>query len=331
MNINQQRTSLENELEEKYEKLEDMERELLSRFRFLSTNKLTQIDMERLKWWLGNFKNKNIHKFFALMVLDSVIYRNFDMLNNSFLRALSKEIKVIYEEINHVEYTIIDWLDKLETKSDVNIKFLGVNKDESTQSSNLILRNLNKIVHRDLIIKSESEFAKIYKTTSLIIILDDIIGSGKQFLEFYRKLLETYPDLETDKILYCPLMAMNKGIIKIKNSTIFQSKPIKIFPCEIITTENSIFNSEIIEKFKKFFALEYDYNFLELFKNMRLDFSHISKNAWLGRDKALLAIIYDWGCPNQTTAMIFDETREQTSSTVVGGENYYCLAERRGV
>lgn len=47
---------------------------------------------------------------FALLVLDSIIYRNDEMLKKAVLRTLIKNIKPIYEEKFQSSYSmLIDW------------------------------------------------------------------------------------------------------------------------------------------------------------------------------------------------------------------------------
>lgn len=329
MNINLQKNNLSEELEEKLDIIVDLEAEIIGKIKFLKKHALINIDLDRLEWWIGNFRSNNIHRFFSLVVLDSLIYRNYDMLNKSILRCLIKDIKPIYEELYNVEFTVIEWIEKLKLDKTLQIKFYGVNKDSTIQSSNIILRNLHDIVNNSHLIDNDNKLSNIIHSKQLIVILDDIIGSGKQFSKYFKKLVQAHPELDENKLIYVPLMATQKGIDKIKRSKSFVNKPIKIFPCEIIDLEKHILGSDTISKFKKIFDFESDYDFLALFLDMNQDFPFIKSN-WLGWDEAKLAIINEWGCPNQTVAMVYHDENEIPTSTITGDNSYFYLSKRRG-
>lgn len=329
MNINLQKSNLSEELEEKLDIIIDLESEIVGKIKFLKKHKLINIDLERLDWWLENFRSNTIHRLFSLIVLDSLIYRSYEMLNKSILRCLIKDIKPIYEEIQNVEFTVMDWIEKLKLDKSLKIKFYGVNKDNNIQSSNIILRNLHTIVHNSHLIVNDTQLTHNIRSKTLIVILDDIIGSGEQFSKYFKRLVKAYPEIDENKIIYVPLMATQKGIDKIKTCADLINKPIKIFPCEIIDLEKHILSSDTISKFKNILDFESNYDFLELFIDMNKDFPFIKSN-WLGWDEAKLAFINEWGCPNQTVAMVYHDENEIPTSTITGNNSYFYLLKRRG-
>lgn len=327
MNAKSNTEIFEDFLEDKEEILEDLETDLIRKFKFLNSNNMCHIKTSEVEGWLNNFRKTNVHRFFALLVLDSITYRNDEMLKKAVLRTLIKNIKPVYEEKFQSSYLMLDWVEKLKTKDALQLRYYGVNKDTIMQSSGALLRTLTEIIHQNSVIDNDEKFIDSLNDNFLVIIIDDMLGSGDQFKEFLEKMARNPKGFKFENVIYCPLMARDKGLEFLEHQPIYQAYPVKIIPCEILTNDNKLFNSVIIEKYIELFNLDkcsIHLNFKNLFKKMNDDFS---LSLWIGYKQALLAVIFEWGCPNQTTSMIYNDTTY--TSTNINSNNYQYLTLRR--
>lgn len=329
MNTQSNTEIFENFLEDKEEILEELETDLIGKFKFLNSNNMCHIKTLEIEGWLNNFRSTNAHRFFALLVLDALIYRSDDMFQKAVFRVLIKNIKPIYEEKFQTEFSMLEWIDKLNTKNKLQIKYYGVNKGTMMQSSGALLRNLTGVINQNSVIDNDENFLDALNSNYLVVVVDDMLGSGNQFKEFLEKIDRISKEFKYENVFYCPLMARDKGLEFLENQEIYRKYPVKIIPCEVLTDENKLFNPVILEKYTELFSLDKfpsQIDFKHLFEEMNRDF-HIRLKSWLGYEDALLAVTFEWGCPNQTTAMIYDDTNY--NSTDINNDNYQFLTRRR--
>ena len=108
MNTQSNTEIFENFLEDKEEILEELETDLIGKFKFLNSNNMCHIKTLEIEGWLNNFRSTNAHRFFALLVLDALIYRSDDMFQKAVFRVLIKNIKPIYEEKFQTEFSMLE-------------------------------------------------------------------------------------------------------------------------------------------------------------------------------------------------------------------------------
>ena len=306
----------------------DKEKEILNKFKFMFDQNLFVIRNSRIsqiKVWLNNFIDTR-EKVVALFILENIIHRNSEMLEKAITRVLIKEIKNVYEEIYNQSYDVFEWLNIIKnSKNTLNIKFIGVDKGTISQSSAIITRRLSNIVNQSYIAEHEKHCEAALNKNYLIIFIDDFLGSGLQFETFiHQKIctLNSYSN-SSSHFIYTPLIAMHKGIQHINQ--IYQN--IEIIPTEIISLDYELFNKDALDSF--FNRIQIPSNEMrEILINICSRFG-INSNSWLGRDDAMLSIIFEWGCPNQTIRLIHHEQNITAIAANNGALAYYPLAPRR--
>ena len=284
----------------------DKEIEVLDKFKFLITQNLFNIrngSIVQIRNWLNNFINTR-EKLVALFILENIVYRNLDMLEKAITRVLIKEVKNVYENIYPDSYDIFTWLQLLKnSKNQLNIKFIGVDKGAKSQSSAIITRRLTNIVNQSYIAENDKHIESALKKNSLVIFIDDFLGSGEQFETFLHEkiyTLDSHADTSSH-FIYTPLIAMSNGIDRINTN----HREIEIIPTEKIVLDQSLFNQGALDSFFKRIQIP-SAEMLDILISISTKFS-INKKSWLGRDDAMLSVIFEWGCPNQTLKLIHHE------------------------
>lgn len=315
-------------LEDEYEFeqfVKHKETETIEKFKFFFNQHLFHPanDIFKIKRWLNNFKNLE-QKLLALYILNNLTYRNLRMLESSITRIIFKDVKNIYENIYNINpQNIFDWFEFLKSDtSNLKIKFVGVNKDELSQSSATIARKLSSFIEKKYIAQREEDIIYAMSNDYLIVYVDDFVGSGKQFSDFLNLKIKTLPSYKDSKskFIYAPLVAMAKGIEKINE----EHSEVIICASEVISNEYQIFNKEDIDVFYKKFKRTPE-QLLNVFEEMRKVFS-IRKRSWNGRADAMLSVIFEWGCPNQSISMLYhDKNISKTSNKTL----FFPLVPRR--
>ena len=156
---------------------------------------------------------------------------------------------------------------------------------------------------------------KLFYKNNKIILVDDIVGSGKQFCEEYQKLLEHLPFLSrpefNDTIYYLVLLAKKEGIDFIeKKHKRFKDR---VIVGEYITDKQTAFsksnflNTNELKKAKKLIKLISD--------EKKLYVSKEGKNLPFGYNKDGLLIVWEHNTPNNTLPIFWasKDTNEKDS------------------
>jgi len=292
--------------QEEFERfVQEKESEIIEKFKFLFSQNLfhPHNTIFKLRAWLNNFIEPN-ERLLALFILENLIYRDPRMLESAVTRVLVKEIKNIYENINNCSYDVFEWLQLLKsTKSNLKIKFVGVDKGEISQSSAVITRKLSPFIDRKYIPQNPDAINKAFQNNDLIVFVDDFLGSGKQFTDFITEKIITLENYSSSnsRMLYIPLIAMNKGMAKVNQDY----SNIEIHPSEIIKIDNKLFNEDDIQSFYKDFKRT-PQQLISLFNQIGKHFS-VNPQSWNGRNDAMQTVIFEWGCPNQTISMLYHD------------------------
>ena len=318
----------------------DEEDEIISRYDFLKRNGLSHLKSDDIQIWLNNFEDNPSHRFIALFILQSITYRNYEMMEISFTRKIAKDIKNIYETVSNRKIDDIEeWLKVIrnastdEENSSIAVNFYSINKEAGnlTQSSNTILRKLtSKTVDQSRILDNITSVKENIKNNNMVIFIDDFLGSGLQATNFFinNNLISLLEELSLDvPLVYMPLMAMPKGIEKLA-----QDAPnIIVLPCELIGDNSRLSQHYSLESYLKAFDIKFDQIDIEsLFREMRKYYNFIDRNIWLGWKKAMLSIVFNWGCPNQTVPIIYHSRNIPTSDSI-NNNTFNPLAFRRDV
>ncbi|MCD0186973.1 phosphoribosyltransferase-like protein [Acinetobacter sp. PW68] len=305
----------------------EKENELVDKYKFLITQNLFYIrdGLVQIRNWLSNFIDVR-EKIVALFVLENLVFRNFEMLEKAMMRVLIKDIKNIYEKIHNKNYDIFTWLHHLKySKNYLNIKFIAVDKSAITQSSAVVARRFGNLVNACYMAQNDEHIESALKNNSLIIYIDDFLGSGKQFGDFLGNKIYNLSNFTNSNShhIYTPILAMTKGIDFINKN----HQMINIIPSETIKLDQSLFNQDALDSFFDKISIPREEMHITLM-NICSRYG-LNKSSWLGWENAMLSVIFEWGCPNQTIKLIHHEQNSTALLTNKKALTYYPLASRR--
>jgi hypothetical protein len=269
---------------------------VLDKLRVYCDAKIWPFEFDQFTRWLSNFDCK-IEEYLALHLLDSLIVRSNDMAVASYERLFYGELRQHLIKNAIIESKPLKvWRDQLAhgylCKS---IKFIPVNMGEDGESGHVVYRMLSSFLNTTRYQLSPDEPNPDLKA---IVIVDDVLGSGEQFLDFAEE-FKLQEKLSNYQIIYCPLMACEDGITTVNQK--FEN--LKILPAEHIPRSTHLFSEPLLDNFKKdLFNTKADAKaFLEQMKTKyapRMD-------DWLDRNDASLCLAFQWGCPNQSPALLY--------------------------
>ncbi len=280
----------------------------------LQQQQWTELDREDVEHWLGNFRTNTLYEqYLACRLLANIIY--FSKKDISF--ALREGIfnLLVYKQVLETQIAsnfgqslqAINNIFKEEMSKTCFIPLLATGSPH--ESGNYITRIL---VQDDIILQEQSNFIDTvihYHNTKKfmhLVIVDDCIGSGDQFRQFW----ETAEVTDNDKTISLEKFCVSKNIdisyltlIGYKNSVEMlrnEYKSIKIYCVRLLTNEQRVFNTnsyvwlddEEMLRAKKFFKEVTEEQGIDLYGYNNLDF----------------ALIMDQTIPDWSLPMFWNET-----------------------
>ncbi|RPA64104.1 hypothetical protein EGC86_02195 [Shewanella frigidimarina] len=252
-------------------------------------------EYEQFTAWLNNFDCK-IEEYIALQFLDNLIVRSKEMAKASYARLLYGPIRQYLSENTSINVeTIPKWKEKLrsgELSKDLRFCPVKLNSDQG-ESGSTIYRMLSTALDTN-----RYSLAKATTPPKVIILIDDFIGSGEQFIDFALE-FNLEDKIKTTQIIYCPLVGFEIGINHI--STLYPK--LHILPSEYILKTDSLFYGDDNELFKND-----QINTILDVKNFLIGMhkKYASKMPyWFGHEFAGLPLAFEWGCPNQTPSLLY--------------------------
>lgn len=248
--------------------------------------------------WLNNFDNE-LDEYLALQLIDSLIVRSNQMAKVGFARLLHSQIrqtliekKVIDESIDITKWKRFMRVGGLQK----TIQFSPIRTNEQAgESGNSIYRFISSELATEKYSLNESR-----NRPEAIILVDDFIGSGQQFITGFSKNFGLEERLKTQIVIYCPLVAYEVGIKEIQT----KFPKLILLPVETIYKESSIFSGNKDDFFKNDTI-----NTIESVKkhlvSMQYKYASSRMPSWLGFDDASLPLAFEWGCPNQTPSILW--------------------------
>ena len=196
-------------------------------------------DLIKLRQWCSNFTTDEA-KYFSACLLDSLIYRSerqtCALSRQLFQRSLPDAVRSDPLPISPVS----DWLSLLGGNVDPMIRVIPVIRDSDppTKSGFLITRLMKRVlrVNETWIIKPE-DIPTHAKSTKILLFVDDFLGTGDQFTEFFTGLTDYSA---THYVIYAPLAGLDDGI-----SAVMSYFPyLKIACAERLRTSHNIFHPD---------------------------------------------------------------------------------------
>lgn len=261
------------------------------------------IPLSDFQAWLHNFQEDELDYYVALRVLDSLIYRSKSMLISAYSTYLIRYIRPSLENIIGERIAINEFCSALNGSGQRRLsRYLSFSSprvaDEEGESGSTVIRMLNSNVIDPRYNKSVLEVENMVSDGGhLHIFLDDFVGSGDQFYQWFKpKEARVYkPGLH---LIYAPLMGWHKGVDYL--SAEFPS--VDISPVELLGPRHSIIVNEDVHIEDKVsqHAQEVGSHLISMKERYgkRMPF-------WMGRDDAALPLAFEWGCPNQAIALLW--------------------------
>jgi len=248
--------------------------------------------------WYKNF-DTNHEKFLAAIIIYRIIYRNKLSILSMYQYIIDLIIpKVLKNNSIHIG-TMDDFHKTLERGYGSSILFSTIeNIDQGTgKSGSTILRDFARYgsFHNDLKVSAEKLKDVDRNKNKVIVLFDDIMGTGEQFNTFLEKF---YLDTEELILLYCPLAATT---IALESFDYIKYPRVIIEPVEKLDTRYNFFNEEFMPKIIENIDIN---NLIGLYERMMKQKTKLKKGL-MGRGDLGLTYIFSVSTPNNTLPILF--------------------------
>jgi hypothetical protein len=276
-------------------------------------------DASSMLAWLGNFEKRE-HKYIAAHILDRLTFRSEKMLESSYRLFLCSTFRnYVLEKTGQSAGSIQEWLSFLaasprEVMSDLLVCSVSKAGEHGESGSHMIRILTGELIneHRVFPIDTDS-FSSV--EGKVILIVDDFVGSGKQFSDFAEP-RDISNASKKNHIIYAPAMGFEIGLENLKR----KSYGIEIFPLEVVGEHERFFCHQPGAPFVGD-DLNSESDVLKCYHEMRTLDKSFKKPNWLGRNKASLCVAFQWGCPNQSLGVMWFK----------GDGSWNRLVRRRGI
>lgn len=174
------------------------------------------INRNELNMWFSSFSSLE-EQYFAAIILDSLVFRSADQTKALMIQGLQRCIPQLLMNDGYFDRYRGKWLETL-SKSGVPIRLVPVlrNGDGPGKSGHVICREYSRLVgvNSNLIINPQDISTAKADGVKLIIFVDDFLGTGQQFSEFYGQVRGEFDDGLTP--VYIPLCAHETGMDKVR-------------------------------------------------------------------------------------------------------------------
>lgn len=280
---------------------------MLEKIKIYCNLRIWPFEYSQIAAWLGNF-DEPIEEYLALQILDSLIVRTDDTAKVSYSSLFNSKLRqTLIEEDLIEDMTISEWKSHLKRGSLTKvIQFSPVRShNDEGESGSTVFRMLSEELHTD----RYSSLGNRHDP-KVIVLIDDLIGSGTQFVTEFSESFDLVRKLKTTKIIYCPLIAFEEGIEKIKS--VFPD--IHIIPAEYIYKSDSIFYGDEDDLFRND-KVNTVGEAKKVFNSMREKYwPKIDINDWYGYESACLPVVFEWGCPNQAPRLLWWQSLNNDST-----------------
>jgi len=220
---------------------------VISRIHQLSEAGLWDIPLPRLLGWLDGFHGQE-QKYFAACLLDSLIYRTpgqFSASLVSLYRGACCHASLPILPIKH-DLALVNLL--RDRYKDPKIRLVPVicDSDPPSKSGPLVMRRLKKElgISEKWMIWPWQIKAAVSEGVKLIILVDDMLGSGSQMEEFCKK-ENLKQEIGEAKVIYAPVVAHKNGIRHLRKIW----PELTVVTAELLNDEHNFFSEKNWETF----------------------------------------------------------------------------------
>jgi hypothetical protein len=216
---------------------------ILERCSDLIDTKIWQgIEKSNIEAWLTNFHTVE-EKYFAAVILDALMYRSRAQTISLLIQLFQRILPDLVLQLG-IRTLDPDWIAALsQTSNDPRIRIVPVIRDNDPPTKSGIL--IARLLKRHLRIKEKWMLwpwqveSAINKGVSVILFLDDFLGTGLQFRRFIRRMhLET--TLSRANFIYSPLVAHGKGLENLRHKV----PQVSYTAVEILQEQHQLFSEE---------------------------------------------------------------------------------------
>jgi hypothetical protein len=251
--------------------------------------------------WFNNFETLD-ERYLAAAILSSLIYRNQISIQAFGAQLFQITIPNYLEKHSiHTVECIDSWMQSLNhsrvSKFPFRFSTLEGIDDKPGKSGSAIFRSLKKTFFNGDLGVGTQAYEKILKNKNIkiLILFDDILGTGRQFDTYMKKF---NPSEYKVKILYCPFVAQKDGIKFI--NTKYPS--VDIIPIETIDNTCGLFS-----KTNKLFSL-CDNTEIEEFKSLYINMTQKKEfkiSGVFGEGDQALTFLFNDSTPNNNIAALW--------------------------
>ena len=187
----------------------------------IGTNVWSGLHVQRLRTWLRGFTTP-AEKYLAAHVLDSLVYRSDQqtraVITQLFHRTIPELLRLAAVELQN------DLIASLQGQAEPEIRLVPVIRDEDppTKSGPEVCRIIKRALHlnAEWFIWPWQVEESLKKGTKIIIFLDDMLGTGNQFVKFLSRTPEVKRPIPPAKatFIYAPLAAHNSGLQSVREN-----------------------------------------------------------------------------------------------------------------
>lgn len=284
----------------------------------LSKNQIWNNDASSMLAWLANFSREE-HQYIASHILDRLTFRTERMTESAYRLFFASKFRYFcQQQFGQLGDNVEDWLLGLKSREcrwaeDILICSVSKAGEHGESGSHMIRILTGDLIHQQHVFPIDAKQLDS-EENKIILIVDDFLGSGRQFKKFSKE-TNLREAAAKNKIIYAPSMAYYKGV----DSLAKEDYGIDVAPLEIVTRKEQFFSHEPNAAFCGDDINSED-SVLEVYNDMRQLDDSFNSNAWLGFKKASLCVGFQWGCPNQSLGIMWYE----------GQSNWHRLLKRRG-
>lgn len=225
----------------------DYSSRVLCRVKQLAQAGVWDIPVERLVGWYDGFTG-NEQIYFASCLLDSLIYRTPGQFSASLVSLYRGACGHAAAETIHLEHdmSLVSMLRGRYQDPQIRLVPVICDSDPPSKSGPLVMRRLKKdlgICEKWMIWPWQIEHA-VARGTKLIVLVDDMLGSGRQLEDFCSK-QQLKQVTKGAAVIYAPVVAHKSGIDHLK--TVWPE--LNVVTTELLTEEHGFFSARNWEIF----------------------------------------------------------------------------------
>ena len=276
------------------------------------TKKIPVLNKDRLNKWLNNFLESE--QEFALRLME-----NFRFIDTDELKSICIDLYI----------KLIEAISYLDAQIRVPEDLVFINFGEEAKSKNMIsyyFRLATNLPEKNFMNLFDPSIDTIPENKAIIII-DDILGSGKQFLEYWKSFNENIKILweegsndffNSNKFIYLPLFITEQGKDNIKDIPNFA---IINLPHNLLINKNMPLSNE---------CDIFDIDEIELVRKIFLKYGKkLYSKAPLGYGNMGLLIAFFYNTPNNTLPIIWQKSPSEFCDSMINWEPLFPRYESR--